>query len=330
MCVSRSGHKYAFLINPVSGSGRGSRIQEQLPSLLGSAGLSKEDWHIETTLRDGVAGQVSRLLCTHDRVIVAGGDGTIGQALDGALHCGHPDRAVGFFPLGTGNDMALELKVLRTFKWKGAEGLMHAFLEDRTVELDLWDVNGKTIMANYLSVGLDAAVALRFAQYRQNNPNRSVLWNKLFYFLAGFANIRTRLDDFEIHLGNAGEASTNLGGARSVLILNISSYAAGTLRSPGTRPDDGELSIVPIPSFFSYVGLVPGTLFAPLARASARALLPIWRTRSVHANWKGEIPLQVDGEPRPDLGREGRLDIVHKGKIKVLLGTRTPWFARHR
>jgi diacylglycerol kinase family enzyme len=327
--VSRSGHKYAFLINPVSGSGRGLRIQAQLPLLLEAAGLEPSDWHIETTVRDGVAAQVSRLFETYDRVIIAGGDGTIGQALDGALDCGHPDRAVGFFPLGTGNDMALELQVLRTFRWKGAQGLMQAFLDDRTVELDLWDVNGTNIMANYLSVGLDASVAMRFARYRQQHPNRSVLWNKLFYFMAGFANLRTYLKDFEVHLGNAGEASTNFAGARSVLILNISSYAAGTLRSPGTRPDDGELSIVPIPSFLSYVGLVPGTLFAPLARASARALLPIWRTRSVHARWQGEIPLQIDGEPRPELGKAGHLDITHKGKIKVLLGTRTPWFARH-
>lgn len=330
LSVSRSGHKYAFLVNPVSGSGRGRRILEELPAMLARAGIPTDRWTLQTTRRDGLSQQVAHLLQTHERVIVAGGDGTIAQAMEGVLSCGQPDRAVGFFPLGTGNDMALELKVMSTFRWKGAEGLLRAFLDDRTVALDLWSINGTSVMANYLSVGLDAAVAMRFARYRQHNPNRSVLWNKLYYFKAGFANFKTRLEDFEVRQAEANLPALDLAGARSVLVLNISSYAAGVLRSPGTRPDDGELSIVPIPSFLTYFGLAPGSIFAPLARAIARLLLPVWRTRAVHASWKGSVPLQVDGEPRADLGKSGHLDIVHKGQIRVLLGKHTPWFARPR
>jgi diacylglycerol kinase family enzyme len=328
--VSTTGHKYAFLVNPVSGSGKGRRIRDVLPRQLAALGLSPADWTLEDTVRDALSDQVERLFETHDRVVVAGGDGTVGQALDGALRCSRPDRAIGFLPLGTGNDMAHELKILGPFRRRGSDGLVRSFLQDRTVEIDLWSVDGKAVMANYLSIGLDAAVAARFAEHRSRNPNHSVTRNKLFYFQAGFAHIRTRLKDFELHLDSPDSPPIDLGGVRSVLVLNISSFAGGTLRSPGTRPDDGELTIVPIPSFLTYMGLVPGGLFAPLARGIARLILPDRRATSVHARWEGENPLQIDGEPRPDLGRLGSLDISHKGRIRVLLGPKTPWFARRR
>jgi diacylglycerol kinase family enzyme len=327
-CVSRSSHSYAFLVNPVSGSGKGLAILQNLPQMLEEFGLSGDAWTLETTKAKGLREQVAALLASHDRLIVAGGDGTVGQALEGALEAERPDAAVGFFPLGTGNDMAQELKLVRTFKWHGTKALLSAFLKDQTTEIDLWDVNGKVVLANYLSVGLDAAVARRFSQYRARNAIRSVTWNKLYYIKAGLSNLGTRLEDFRVEVGTQGHTSVDLSGSCSVLFLNISSYAGGTLRSPGTRPDDGRLSILPIPSLMHYLALAPGSVFAPLARASARAFLPAWHTDAIHARWKGEIPLQVDGEPRPDLGSEGRLDIVRKGRVRILLGPRRPWFTR--
>lgn len=326
--VSRFGHRYAFLVNPVSGSGKGLIILQQLPQMLEELGIPSEAWTLETTKAEGLREQVAALLKDHDRLIVAGGDGTVGQALDGALQAEHPDAAIGFFPLGTGNDMAQELKLVRTFKWRGTKALLSAFLKDQTAEIDLWDVNGKTVLANYLSVGLDAAVARRFSQYRTRKSIQSVTWNKLYYIKAGLANLGLRLKDFRVEAGSQGHTSVDLSGSCSVLFLNISSYAGGTLRSPGTRPDDGKLSILPIPSLLHYLALAPGSIFAPLARASARAFLPAWHTDAVHAKWNSEIPLQVDGEPRPDLGREGHLDITLKGRARILLGPRRPWFTR--
>ena len=326
--MSRSGHKYAFLANPVSGSGRGLTILQNLPQSLEARGLSPETWTLETTSASGLSQQVAQLLETHDRVIVAGGDGTIGQALDGALKAGRRDAAIGFFPLGTGNDMALELKLLRSFRKGGPEALLDAFLKDATYDIDLWDVNGKAVLANYLSVGLDAAIAQSFAHYRNQSRFKSVTWNKLFYLKAGITSLGTRLGDFQVDLGSDGATSVDLSGSCSVVILNISSYGGGTFRSPGTRPDDGRLSIIPISSIGHYFALAPGSLFAPLARASTRVLLPVWRTDRVQARWTGEIPLQVDGEPRQDLGRGETLDIRWKGQVKILLGPKTPWFAR--
>jgi diacylglycerol kinase family enzyme len=326
--VSRSGHKYAFLVNPVSGSGRGLAILQSLPQSLEARGLSPESWTLETTSVSGLSQQVQRLLETHDRVIVAGGDGTIGQVLDGSLKAGRKDAAIGFFPLGTGNDMALELKLLRSFRKGGPEALLDAFLKDITFDIDLWDINGKAVLANYLSVGLDAAIAQSFSRYRSQSRFKSVTWNKLFYLKAGFTNLATRLGDFQVDLGSDGGTSVELSGSCSVVILNISSYGGGTFRSSGTRPDDGRLSVIPISSIFHYFALAPGSLFAPLARASTRALLPVWRTDRVQAHWTGEIPLQVDGEPRQDLGASGSLDIRWKGQAKILLGPKRPWFTR--
>lgn len=61
------GHRYAFLVNPVSGSGKGRAVFDELPGILDDLGVSRDLWSREVTGRGAVVEQARQLLSTSDR-----------------------------------------------------------------------------------------------------------------------------------------------------------------------------------------------------------------------------------------------------------------------
>lgn len=98
-----------IIYNPVAGQRRGRRFRAVLAALAG-LGVSVELLHTEgpghaTVLARRLAQEGGRRL-----VAVAGGDGTINEAVNGLAGS---DRALGLIPLGTANVLALELGLPR-------------------------------------------------------------------------------------------------------------------------------------------------------------------------------------------------------------------------
>lgn len=314
-------HRWAFLVNPVSGNGSGHAIHAAILEALPRLGMRSNAWRCDFTLPGAqLVEQVKGLSRDYDRVIVAGGDGTIGLAIQGIVHGDATNCALGVIPLGTGNDLARELNLLRAFRDGGLDELLGAFLLDDTAPLDLWSVNGVATMVNYLSLGLDGKSTEVFARRRVLGGDHSVLANKLRFAHAGVLSLRHHLpSDFRmrIHRGDSFQ-DVPLPRRRTVAVLNISHYAAGLLRVSGTRPDDGLLTIACIPSFPTYLGLLlrrfcfqgrigPGTI-------------PTWKADRLECFWTGDVGLQIDGEGRRDLRECGHLDIVPASRIRVLIG----------
>jgi len=319
------GLRYGFLINPVSGSGRGRRVQEDLPSLLEGLGLSRSSWTSELTLPGELSAQACRILSECDRLIVAGGDGTIGQAMEGLRQSGRMDAALGVIPLGTGNDLARELRLLGVLERKGLSALLGALLEDRIVPMDLWDVGGRTVLANYLSFGVDGWITEVFGRSRNLAPGRhSTLAIKFGYAKAGLGSLSRRLPpDFRIRgrLADGSELDESLGGYKALLALNVGSYASGLLQPARTRADDGLLTLLALPRLWHYPVLLSSASLPRFQSMFQRRFLPLWQVSSFEATWSGRNALQVDGEGRRDLLSEGRLAVSLAGKVRMLSGT---------
>jgi len=193
-------------INPKSGGRQGAKILRKCQYLLNPR-------QVYNLAKPG--GPTPGLLMFRDvpnvRIVVCGGDGTVGWVLDALDRNPFTHQpSVGVIPLGTGNDLA------RCLKWGGGyEGesvwkILTKIERSTTTMLDRWNVNivessGKAaaaaaaaateesgtssnipfnIINNYFSIGVDAAICCKFHLEREKNPQKfnNRMKNKLWYF----------------------------------------------------------------------------------------------------------------------------------------------------
>ena len=248
-------------INRASGGRQGEATLVQLRALLSPQQVvDLSQGHAEQALQSFRS--VGRF-----RVLVCGGDGTVGWVLSLLDNAGlEYTPPVAILPLGTGNDLA------RALGWGGGRhvgrGLI-PLLEDvdsaQVALLDRWQVGfvdarvpkslseGRArtslvsapdrgsgtrparalIMQNYLGVGVDAKVALEWHQRRQSAPQlfTSRFRNKMMYTRLGARQLFRR-DFAEMCAGLTiiadGVQLTLPPGTEGIIILNIASYGGGS------------------------------------------------------------------------------------------------------
>ena len=144
------------LLNPAARGGRNRHLRAPLAQALARAGLEAEI--AETTAR-GNAERLARQAGARGRlVVVAGGDGTVHEAVNGLDGTG---GRLAVLPLGTGNDFARALGMPR-----GLDDAVRALATAPTRRIDLgrlsWtDADGahERAFANCVGVGFDAHAA---------------------------------------------------------------------------------------------------------------------------------------------------------------------------
>lgn len=129
------------VLNPSSGRERGPDAIEQL------AGRLRERYDtVEFAVTTGAGDAESAAACAARdgcaALFVAGGDGTLNEALNGLAGAGALQRlAVGIIPLGTGNDFAAALGVP-----PDVDAALDVLLQGREVAVDLGEVNGRVFV----------------------------------------------------------------------------------------------------------------------------------------------------------------------------------------
>ncbi|XP_044155868.1 diacylglycerol kinase epsilon [Bufo gargarizans] len=251
------------------------------------------------------------------KVLVCGGDGTVGWVLDAVDEMKIKGQEnvipqVAVLPLGTGNDLA------NTLGWGAGyagdvpvEQILRNVMEADSVKLDRWKVQvtnkGYSLrkpkvlsMNNYFSIGPDALMALNFHTHREKTPSlfSSRLVNKAVYFFYGTKDclIQECKDlDKKVELELDGE-KISLPNLEGIVVLNIGYWGGGCRLWEGmgdepyplSRHDDGLLEVVGVYGSF-HCAQIQVKLANPVRLGQAHTVRLILKS--------SRMPMQVDGEP---------------------------------
>lgn len=215
----------AIIANPLAGRGRGKRTAEQVEQILNDR---KIDFEIMYTKyhRHGIelAHKASK---NHELVVALGGDGTIGEVLEGIWQT---SSTLGIIPGGTGNDYARGLGIPRN-----VEGALQVLLEKNISTFDVGVEQDKVF-------GVLASIGFPVHVIQHVNDNRDGAFKGSLAILASLVStirnlqsypVRITIDDITLEKNVVG-----------VFLMNMPYGGGGLKFAPQAHFNDGHFSVV--------------------------------------------------------------------------------------
>lgn len=270
------------ILNPYSGRWKARALRPQAEAALHAAGVEYD--LVETSgPGDGIEQARQAALAGRSPIIAAGGDGAIGEVING-LFAARPQGVlgpVGVLPLGTANDLVHNLGLPLDLV-----GAAQAIAGGRTRRIDLGTAN-EWVFDNNSAVGLEPVVTIW-------NIRMVRLRGVLRYLAAALRaiwseprwNMRLRWDDGAFE------------GPVSLVSVGNCPVTGGLFRmAPAADPADGKLTFVYgyAPSRWHMLALLPRTLSGDYVNDPK---MHQHHTTRLTIETDPETPLQVDGELR--------------------------------
>ena len=242
-------------------------------------------------------------------LIVAGGDGTVNDVVNGLGKAGFPeDVTLGILPAGTGNDLAQTLCIP-----EDADAAEDVIREGRVRTLDVARVRsegiGERFFINVATGGLGAEISAA------NDEDLKSKWGKLSYLRASL-EVARNFDVREITLHLDGEKLETR--AVNVAVGNCRYAGGGWLAAPRANPEDGLLDVVIIEA----TGIADILSLTPTALAKSDYLdndgVYFTRAREIRVETQPPgLDFTADGEV---IGDEPAEFVVLPKALKVIVG----------
>ncbi len=235
-------------------------------------------------------------------VIAAGGDGAIGEVVNG-LYKHNPDGIlgpVGIMPLGTANDLAVNLGLPLELK-----AAAEAIASGKTRRIDLGMAND-WVFDNNSAVGLEPVVTLY-------NIRMVRLKGVVRYLVAALRAIWQGPSWNAVITWDDGEYK----GPVSLVSVGNCAITGGLFRmAPAAIPDDGKLTFVHAfaPSRGKMLALLPRTISGTYVDDPA---VHQHHTTRLSIEFETDSPIQLDGEIRSEALRKVEYSVL-PGKLDIL------------
>lgn len=265
----------AAIVNPVAGRRTMLPRVQRIQKLLSLRGAELD---ILVTRQPGDAETLAKSLSPKvEGLLVAGGDGTVGEVINGL---GENAPPLLLFRAGTENLAAREFDMPVE-----PDRIADALLQAPTTCADLGEINGRRFLA-IAGIGFDAECVLRMSKVRRGHITHAdyfwPIWRAFWAYR--FPTLRFEADGQIIFEGRG-----------FAIISNISRYSIGMRLLPQARTDDGLLDL----------GIFPCSTRTGLMKHAAKALLDFsaqsrtmqsHRFRELRITSPDPVPIEIDGE----------------------------------
>ncbi|MGV3616968.1 MAG: diacylglycerol/lipid kinase family protein [Fimbriimonas sp.] len=268
--------RWLLILNERSGGAK-EDVRPEIEGALTSAGDSFED----LTIEDGQS--AGECLATteqaYDRVLIAGGDGTVMEAVNGLMRRGQ-DVPVAIVPTGTANFVARALEI----PTDRAEAIKVA-LSDSTARLDVGKCGDQ-----YFVLGVGLGLAERFVTTTEDSEKRRL--GPLAYLLNLFKELRTPRIRFRFEA--EGQAPDDLVGV-ALVVANSAGFGNGREVSDEVKGDDGQLDLVVLHRIapLTALRLAFRSVFGEVTHDPVITHRPFKKAR---VSATPQVPVQIDGD----------------------------------
>lgn len=288
-----------IFVNPIAGRGRAGRNISSLVNLLHANEIDHDI--IESRCRGDIEKQVRQQINDGaESVIVAGGDGSIHEAVNGVLQAELP-AALGVIPIGTGNDFAKACAMPPY--WEDAAILLADRIRSKAPshQIDVGQMNDR-FFANSAGIGFDAKVT-----HAAENIRLPI--GDLVYLIAVFKAMWDGVTTAELRIDYGSDSYSG-----KLTLANISNgdWVGGMFQiAPMARNDDGELDLIfvkPV-SNWRLLTLIPRLLQGTHIGQPEIIHAPIRHCEIVATE---PLPSHLDGEVQP-MHSEFSIRIIENG-----------------
>lgn len=272
------------ILNPWADRGRAIKVKDDLVSWAAKYG----DVDVALTQAPGHAAILAHEAAEagYERIGVAGGDGTVHEAVNGLMRTAAADRpALGLIPIGSGNDYAFGAGLLLP-PWAAIERLFTG--EVQAMDLaELVDNRGqRRLVCNGIGIGFDAAIAIATSKIKR-------LHGFAAYFVGALQTIALHYErpHFKVRFDDETVTQPSL-----LLAIGVGPrIGGGFLLTPEATFDDG---------------LLDSCLVDPVGRLTMLQMLPrvmkgthitedivqMRRSRTIELHSDLPLPVHLDGE----------------------------------
>ena len=281
--------KIIYLINPISGTGGKSSLQELI---IRKTQAQKIDFSILPTDAEGryefLIPAIEKERITD--IVICGGDGTV-SAVAAALK-GVPIQ-IGIIPMGSGNGLAFAAKIP-----KDPSKALDIIFAGKASYIDGFTINGQ-FSCMLCGIGFDAKVAHEFARQKKRG-----LQTYIRVSLAQFFSSRPHPFRIRLPLPGGGERSFPV----DAFFINIATgdqFGNHVTIAPKAALHDGLLDIVVVkkmfklPMVFAVIRQVlGGNVLQEIPHDAGKKNILYFQTQELTIENPDEAPLHIDGDPK--------------------------------